>query len=137
VPQRLALILLLLATPLQAADQRIAVQLPAAVAEQLRANMRDHLATLDKLLGQLAAGQLQAAGQMAEERLGLSAMQHHHADHIAPYLPEPMRLIGSRMHEAASHFGRIAVEGDRDRALTALREITATCTACHNRYQLR
>ena len=62
------LALLLLAGP-ALADDRIVVSLPIDVREDFRAEMRDHMASLDDLLVELAAGDFQAAADIAEVRM--------------------------------------------------------------------
>ena len=120
-----------------AEDARVPVELPPMMQQHMLANMRDHLETLDALLGHLAADELDAAADLAEQRLGMSSLDDHGAAHMAQFMPEGMRAAGTAMHRAASRFARVAEEGDRDRALTALREVSAACVACHRGYRIR
>ena len=46
-------------------------------------------------------------------------------------------MVQDSMHSAASRFARVAAEGERGRALVALREVSAACVACHRGYKLR
>jgi cytochrome c556 len=136
--RKLGLALLLpIAVAAAAEDARVPVELPPMMQEHMLANMRDHLETLDRLLAHLAADQLDAAAELAEQRLGMSSLDDHGAEHMAQFMPEGMRAAGNAMHRAASRFARVAVEGDRDRALAALREVSAACVACHRGYRLR
>lgn len=67
--RRLALLLpLLFAAPAQA-DDRLLITLPAALREEFRAEMRDHMESLDDLLVALAAGDVQQAAIIAELRM--------------------------------------------------------------------
>ena len=120
-----------------AGDARVPVELPPMMQQHMLANMRDHLETLDALLGHLATGELDAAADLAEQRLGMSSLDDHGAAHMAQFMPEGMRAAGTAMHRAASRFARVAEEGDRDRALAALREVSAACVACHRGYRIR
>ena len=120
-----------------AEDARVPVELPPMMQQHMLANMRDHLETLDALLGHLAADELDAAADLAEQRLGMSSLDDHGAAHMAQFMPEGMRAAGTAMHRAASRFARVAEEGDRDRALAALREVSAACVACHRGYRIR
>ena len=137
--RRLGLVLLLpIATSAGGAgDARVPVELPPMMQQHMLANMRDHLETLDALLGHLATDELDAAADLAEQRLGMSSLDDHGAAHMAQFMPEGMRAAGTAMHRAASRFARVAEEGDRDRALVALREVSAACVACHRGYRIR
>ena len=67
----------------------------------------------------------------------MSSLERHGAHEVGPRMPTEMAAIGQGMHRAASRFARVAEEGDRDRALVALREVSAACVACHRGYRLR
>jgi cytochrome c556 len=128
----------------EAEDSRALVQLPAPMQEHMLANMRDHLATLDEILGRLAEGKFDAAAKLAEERLGMSSLERHGASHMAPFMPKPMQDMGTNMHRAASKFAIAATNAsvtpsfDGMRAVFgALHEVTATCAGCHAAYRLR
>lgn len=138
-PRRVGLALLFaVATAAGSAeDARIPVDLPPMMQQHMLANMRDHLETLDALIAHLATGELDAAAELAEARLGMSSLDDHGAQHMARFMPEGMRAAGTAMHRAASRFARVAEEGDRDRALVALREVSAACVTCHRGYRLR
>jgi hypothetical protein len=70
----------------------------------------------------------------------MSSMSLHGASHMAPYMPEKMRNIGTQMHRKASQFAIIsresAVSSDLRRPLAALSQITSQCIACHNAYRI-
>ena len=133
----LALLLPIATSAGGAGDARVPVELPPMMQQHMLANMRDHLETLDALLGHLATDELDAAADLAEQRLGMSSLDDHGAAHMAQFMPEGMRAAGTAMHRAASRFARVAEEGDRDRALAALREVSAACVACHRGYRIR
>ena len=120
-----------------AQDARVAVEMPPMMRDHMLANMRDHLAVVDRLVGHLAAGEFDAAAELAEARLGMSAMPAHGADRMAGMMPAGMQELGGGMHRAASRFARVAAEGDTAAALVALREVTATCVACHAAYRVK
>jgi hypothetical protein len=112
--------------------------------EHMLANMRDHLATLSDILGNLAESKFDAAAKLAEQRLGMSSLGLHGASHMAPYMPKPMQDIGTNMHRAASRFAIVAqnasvtpsFEAMRD-VFRSLHEVTATCVGCHAGYRIR
>jgi len=109
--------------------------------QHMLANMRDHLLAIAEIQDALADGRFDAATTIAEERLGMSSLASHGASHMAPYMPEPMRRIGTQMHRVASQFARIAqdasVDHDLPRALKGLSAVTAQCNACHAAYRIR
>jgi hypothetical protein len=130
------------ATPraLSAEDSRQRVELPAPMQAHMLANMRDHLVALETITQRLAAGEYAAAADIAEQRLGMSAMQAHGAAHLAPFMPEPMRAIGTEMHRAASRFAVAArdaeVSGDVSAAFGALSAVMHQCVACHDGFRV-
>lgn len=132
------------ASAAHAEDARVLVWLPAPMQEHMLANMRDHLAALSEILGQLADSKFDAAAKLAEERLGMSSLERHGASHMAPFMPKPMQDLGTSMHRAASRFAIAAqnasvalnAEGMRS-AFRALHEVTETCAGCHAGYRIR
>jgi len=134
----------LLAAPLSLAgeeDSRVAVEMPAMMRAHMLANMRDHLLSMQQIQSRLAAGEYDAAADIAEQRLGMSSLQSHGASHMAGFMPQGMQETGTAMHHAASRFAVISQEAsvtrDLPRALGALSEITSQCVACHAAYRLK
>ncbi len=127
-----------------AGDQRQMVELPPMMQEHMLGNMRDHLLALNEVLLMLAAGDMDQAGQIAENRIGLSSLQLHGASHMAPFMPEQMRTIGTDLHKAASRFAVVAQDAGvehsyaaQQKVYGALAEITARCNACHAAFRIR
>ncbi len=118
-------------------DQRQLVKLPEPMQAHMLSNMRDHLATLNGILNALAQDDFDHAASLAEQRLGMSSLELHGASHMAPFMPAPMRAIGTRMHRAASRFARKAREDDALAAYHMLKDVTAACVACHTAYRIR
>lgn len=118
-------------------DTRQMVKLPTMMQEHMLANMRDHLQTIDLLLSQLSQDKLDKAAETAEQRLGMSSLEKHGAQHMAQFMPEGMKKAGTKMHRAASRFARKAQEGEVLPAYAALQEITAACVACHAAFRIR
>lgn len=135
----LALVTTLLAPIARAAEQgaREAVELPAMMKEHMLGNMRDHLLALHEIQTALARGELDKAGDIAEERIGMSSLASHNAAHMAPYMPKGMQAVGTNMHHAASRFAMTAKEGDLPQALEALSKISEQCVGCHAAYRLK
>jgi hypothetical protein len=133
-----------LCVPLNAQDAvepRQYVELPDAMRGHMLRNMRDHLVAISEIQQALSAGAFDRAAAVAEERLGMSSLASHGASHMAPYMPEPMREIGTQMHRAASQFAIVAqeasVDGDLARTLGALSRVTRQCVACHAAFRVR
>jgi hypothetical protein len=81
--------ILLLVAPCrgEAQDARELVQLQAPMQEHMLANMRDHLATLNEIIGEVANDKFEDAAKITEQRLGMSSLSLHGAAHLAPFLP--------------------------------------------------
>jgi len=127
----------------QAQDARELVRLPMPMQEHMLANMRDHLATLNAIVGDVAGGEFDQAAKLAEDRLGMSSLGLHGAAHMAPFMPQPMQDLGTAMHHAASRLVIVlqntsvspTVETMRD-VSRALNEVMTACTSCHSRYRI-
>lgn len=128
----------------QAQDTRELVKLPAPMQEHMLGNMRDHLATLNAIIGDVANGKYDEAAKIAEARLGMSSLSLHGAAHLAPYLPKPMQDIGTSMHHAASRLVIVLQDASITPTADAMRDInralyavTSACEACHAAYRVR
>ncbi|HEC18125.1 MAG TPA: hypothetical protein ENI97_02145 [Gammaproteobacteria bacterium] len=118
-------------------DERKMVKLPEMMQSHMLANMRNHLETINLVLLQLANGELDKAADTAEQRLGMSSLDKHGAEHLARFMPEGMKKAGTAMHHAASRFALRAQEGEVLPAYKALQDVTAACVACHAAYRIR
>ena len=105
--------------------------------QHMLSNMRDHLAAINDILLYLGNGELDKAADTAESRLGMSSLESHGASHMAGFMPEGMRQIGTSMHRAASRFALQAQEGDVLSAYRAVTEITSACVTCHSAYRVK
>jgi cytochrome c556 len=141
----IALILLVAATGAGLAQEsRALVRLPEPMQEHMLGNMRDHLATLNEIIGDVADGKFDEAAKLSEQRLGMSSLGLHGATHMAPFMPQPMQDIGNSMHRAASRLAIVlqdtsvapTLDSMRD-VNRALQEVTTSCTACHAAYRIR
>ncbi len=125
-------------------DARELVSLPVPMREHMLANMRDHLATLDAVIGDVANTNFEAASKLLEERLGMTSLPLHHAAEMAPYFPKPMQDAGTNMHHAASRLAIALQNAAVTQSFGAMREVSATlhevtssCVACHTGYRVR
>ncbi|HEY5775398.1 MAG TPA: hypothetical protein VIS57_04870 [Xanthomonadales bacterium] len=118
-------------------DTRVPVELPAMMQQHMLANMRDHLIAINEILVYLGNGEMDKAADIAEYRLGMSALESHGASHMSKFMPEGMQEAGNMMHKAASRFALKAQEGDALAAYKALPDITSACIACHAGYRIK
>lgn len=147
--KKLIPLLFILVAPLAAAqtqqavpeDHRQLVTMPAPAQAAQRADMLDHLAALNEILGYAAEGKWQDAAETAEKRLGESSMGKYRmalrGQGPGRFMPDAMRQLGWNMHGSASRFAKIAKEGDTAKSLAALQEVMASCVACHLSYRTR
>jgi hypothetical protein len=123
-----------------AGDSRLLVKFPDPMRLHTIANMRDHLLALQEINVALSRSGFDQAAAIAEQRLGMSALQAHGAAHSAPFMPQGMRDIGTRMHREASRFAveaqTASVSNDVRPALAALGTVMQQCVACHAAYRL-
>ncbi len=117
-------------------DARTRVEFPDMMKAHFLGNMRDHLQAISDIQAALAKGKLDQAGDIAENRLGMSSLASHHSAQMAPFMPGGMQAIGTAMHHAASRFAMTASEGDLSRSLEALSKVTEQCVACHVSYRV-
>lgn len=122
-------------------DPRTAVDMPALQRALIREEMLGQLVALNEILADLSSNQLNAAADIAEQRIGLSSMGKHAARTAGQgpgrFMPDAMRSIGIGMHQAASDFAKVARGGDRDAAYLALQPVVGACVACHSGFRLR
>jgi hypothetical protein len=127
-----------------AQDVRQLVRLPEPMQEHMLSNMRDHLSTLNEILGAISSAKYDEAAKLTEARLGMSSLAAHGAAHMAPFMPQQMQDIGTSMHHAASRLvivlqnAAVSPSEESDRKVNgALHEVTSACAACHASYKLR
>ncbi len=134
------ILLLTAAFPTVAEDNRQRVDMPEFMRSHMLENMRDHLLALETITRQLSNQQYEEAAEVAENRLGMTSLQSHGAAHMAQFMPEGMRAIGTAMHRAASRFAIAAQDADVDGGLAtafgALSEVMQQCVACHTGYRV-
>ncbi len=129
------------AMPKATEDVRQLVSYPNALRSDTLSNMRDHLRTLGEIQGALANGAFDKAGELAEQRLGMSSLEMHGAHEVAQFMPKGMQDAGTAMHRSASQFALVAKDasatGDLKPPLAALSRLSQTCVACHAGYRLQ
>jgi len=103
--------------------------------------MLENLAALNEVLTLVGSGKLREAGEVAEAKLGVSAMGKHRAKPMdarpGPHMPPAMHGIGMDGHKAVSEFAAAAKAGERDKAMALLPNLTGACVGCHYSYRIR
>lgn len=126
---------LLLSNAALAEDTRQLATLPPPARESLRQEMQDNLLAINEILTLVAADKIKDAGDVAEQKLGVSAQGKNRSlpfeARPGPHMPPAMHALGMDGHKAASEFAKAARAGERDRALTLLPNLTSACVACH------
>lgn len=127
-----------------APDARQMVEMPPMMQEHMLSNMRDHLSTINDMLGELAEGNIDKAAAMAEKRLGMSSLSLHGAEQFAKVMPQAMSDFGTQMHRAASRFVIVAQDAElnpgkesQHKVYKALQGITESCNGCHQAFRIR
>lgn len=124
-----------------AEDTRTLVHFPETMRIHTLANMRDHLLALGEIQEALSREEFDKAGEIAEQRLGMTSLKLHGAHEVEQYMPAEMAAIGTEMHHQASRFAVIAsdaaVAHDLRPALAALSRVTQSCVACHSAFRLK
>lgn len=125
----------------KASDGRQLVKFPEQMKEHTLANMRDHLLALQEIQMALANSDYDRAADVAEARLGMTALTAHGAHDSSKFMPKGMQDVGSAMHRGASRFATIAkdasVTGEIKPAVGALAEVMGACVSCHTGYRLQ
>jgi len=134
-------VLAMVSTVAVAEDTRQLAKLPEPAQEALRQEMLDNLVAVNEVLTLMAEGKVREAGEVAEAKLGMSAMGKHRSKPFdarpGPHMPPAMHGIGMDGHKAVSEFAAVAKTGDRDKALALLPKLTAACVGCHFSYRTR
>jgi len=134
-------VLAMVSTVALAEDTRQLAKLPEPAQEALRQEMLDNLAAVNEVLTLMAEGKVREAGEVAEAKLGVSAMGKHRSKPFdarpGPHMPPAMHGIGMDGHRAVSEFAAVAKTGDRDKALALLPKLTSACVGCHFSYRTR
>lgn len=87
-------------------DPRLAVPLAPEIAKALRAEMRDHMSTLDDIIYELAVGNVQAAADIADLRLDFG---HHMWQALEEQGLDPDQILA--MKKAMQDAGRALGQG--------------------------
>lgn len=124
-----------------APDNRVVADFPPSMQQHILANMRDHLLAISQIQEAIGKAEYDKAADIAETRLGQTALKTHGAYENSKYMPKGMQDIGSTMHRNASKFAieiqNSSATGDIKPAMIALSKTTQACVACHAGYKLK
>ena len=116
-------------------DMRQFVELPEMTKKILRQRMLSNLMALTQILGLLADDKLDSAANIAETKIGDWRIGNGSGMGPGKFMPKEMRQIGMSMHKTVDKFAKTARAGDKEKAYSALGDITAVCVACHSSYR--
>jgi len=136
------------------ADTRQIVEMPPEVKSMFLKNMRGHMESLDLIIAALADNDLIEAAAIAEAGMGAGhgkkrqcedenggkdkhQQSKHQGKGFGKFMPKEMKMMGMELHIAANEFADIAREGDMGEAYKSLRNISASCVACHQSFQVK
>lgn len=116
-------------------DAREEIVVPAAVRHMVRAEMRQMLVALDRVMRSAAAND--AAGVAEAARSGGTAIAVDMDPALADALPAEFVQVGMATHQAFDAVAEAAeTHGEADSVLAALHQLTSHCVACHTTYRL-
>lgn len=116
-------------------DAREEIVVPAAVRYMVRAEMRQMLVALDRVVGSAAAND--AAGMAEAARSGGTAIAVDMDPALADALPSEFMQLGMATHRAFDAVAETAeTHSGADSVLAALHQLTNHCVACHTTYRL-
>lgn len=135
-------------------DYRHVVEMPTEMKTLFLKNMRGHMESLDRIIAALAENDLTEAAAVAEAGMGAghgkqrqcedgAAGQHkheqssHQTKSFGQFMPKEMKMMGMQLHIAVNEFADTAREGDIGEAYKSLRNISASCVACHQSFQVK
>jgi len=137
-------------------DYRQVVEMPTEMKTMFLNNMRSHMESLDHIIAALAENDLMEAAAVAEVGMGAGhgkqrqcedehAGKHKHkheqpsdkGEGFGKFMPKEMKMMGMQLHIAANEFADVAREGDIGEAYKSLRNISASCVACHQSFQVK
>ena len=112
-----------------AGDTRKPLPLTAMMAEHQKANMREHLAAIQRVVGAVARDDMTEVEKVTAT-IGSSESMGRMCDHMGAAAPgfTPMALA---FHRTADGIAVAARSGDRKAVLTALDATLQTCVGCH------
>lgn len=116
-------------------DPREEIVVPSTVRHMVRAEMRQMLGALNRVLGSAAADD--AAGVAEAARSGGTAIAVDMDPALADALPAEFMQLGMATHRAFDAVAEAAeTHGGADSVLAALHQLTNHCVACHTTYRL-
>lgn len=116
-------------------EQRVLVEFPDATKHYFLHTMRQNLSDIHDIQRALADGNFERAAQIAEFNLGMGGIKTHNA--LAVDMPDGMRNIGMKFHEASSLLAQTLQTKDMAKIQDGLANVTQVCVMCHAMYRVR
>ena len=142
----------------ETASDRQMIDMPPETKQMFLSKMRGHMEALDQIIAALADNDLDDAAEIAETTMGVvgtgtgkkwecddsdgkDTHKHDQSKHekkgFGRLMPAEMKAMGMNLHTAADEFADVARQGDRGEAYKALRQISASCVACHQSFGVK
>ena len=125
-------------------DSRQLIKLPKDIEQKMLVNMRDHITSLDEIIGAIVAGEYEKAEDIAESHLGWSSLVRRGDQEVANHWATPMQKMADEMYRSASDFVIVAqnasVEDSKEgyqKVMRALQKMTSACRGCHESFRVR
>ena len=135
-------------------DPRQMIEMPPEMKQMFLKNMRGHMESLDKIIAELAVEDLSGAADIAENTMGVGhgkkrqcdetdekEHKHDHSSHkgkgFGQFMPAEMKAMGMGLHTAANEFATVSRQGNIGEAYKALRQVSASCVACHKSFRVK
>lgn len=135
----LPVLLALIATPVFAAEHPLEQRTPIRLTQEEKAHvhmeMRQFLATTQKIVSAASANEMKTVAEAAREA-GMAAA-HEVPPGLRAKLPLEFKKLGQATHQGFDDLARDAESlGDSNQALKQLGQVLGNCVSCHAMYRL-
>jgi len=112
-------------------DTRRVLDVPDAMKEHQKQNMREHLRAVQQVTAMMARGQWDEAAAVAHGQLGLTEEMRRMCSMFGP----EFMAMGLAFHESGDRLGEALKTKDRVKAETAMAGMLEKCVACHDTFK--
>jgi hypothetical protein len=109
-------------------DERISLGLSPTMKQHQLANMRNHVETVQSIIGLLSEGAFDKASQIAYSKLGLTKEMEKMCD---SFENENFKSLGLAFHKSGDALGYTLKTKDITKSLGALHTTMTYCVQCH------
>lgn len=114
-----------------AADTRRTLDVPDAMKEHQKQNMREHLRAVQQVTALMAHEEWDQAAGVAHAQLGLTDEMRRMCSMFGP----EFMAMGLEFHESGDRLGEALKTKDRHKAQAALAETLEKCVVCHDTFK--